>query len=539
MWVMKYNFNFSTSDFKRLIENKNFFVDKSLFIKELLEENAKVILIPRPRRFGKSLNFSMLKYFFDMKEDSFNLFKDLKISKEQECMEHMNKYPVVLISMKDAAFSNWPYVERGLRVLMSDVYKKYKTELFSNLDRDEKEYYEKVMSEKVNEVELSFSLSRLTRYLKDRYKKEVIVLIDEYDAIMTSLYGGEEFEKCMDFFKIFYGSTLKGNESLHRALMTGITRVAKEGIFSGLNNVMVCGVTDREFGSRFGFLEEEIKDVIIESNLNYKEVKNYYNGYNFGGNLVYNPWSVANCLKRGKYGSYWKNTSGNDLVKELVKKGGPEVKYSFERMLEGESVNLEVEDNVNLRELQVGDIYSLLLQSGYLTYEEGDGVRKYKLPNKEVRDFISSLEDKLNKEIKIPEGIEELLVERDWEKLEKALELGIIRTMSYFDLPKNEGTESSYHMMLSGLFSSFKLYRAKSNVESGLGRLDILLSRKDKREHIIIEIKAGNSYNKLEELLEKAKRQIKEKRYGDDLEGEVIKIGIGFIGKEVKLGVVD
>ena len=163
-------------------------------------------------------------------------------------------------------------------------------------------------------------------------------------------------------------------------------------------------------------------------------------------------------------------------------------------------------------------------------------MRKYKLPNKEVRDFISSLEDKLNKEIKIPEGIEELLVERDWEKLEKALELGIIRTMSYFDLPKNEGTEPSYHI---GLFSSFKLYRAKSNVESGLGRLDILLSRKDKREHIIIEIKAGNSYNKLEELLEKAKRQIKEKRYGDDLEGEVIKIGIGFIGKEVKLGVVD
>ena len=256
MWVMKYNFNFSTSDFKRLIENKNFFVDKSLFIKELLEENAKVILIPRPRRFGKSLNFSMLKYFFDMKEDSFSLFKNLKISKEQECMEHMNKYPVVLISMKDAAFSNWPYVERGLRVLMSDVYKKYKTELFSNLDRDEKEYYEKVMSEKVSEVELSFSLSRLTRYLKDRYKKEVIVLIDEYDAIMTSLYGGEEFEKCMDFFKIFYGSTLKGNESLHRALMTGIIRIS-----GGLepNNVKVYGVTHNKYGEYFEFTEEELK----------------------------------------------------------------------------------------------------------------------------------------------------------------------------------------------------------------------------------------------------------------------------------------
>ena len=536
---MKYNFNFSTYDFKKLIENNNSFVDKSLFIKEVINESSDVILIPRPRRFGKSLNFSMLKYFFDMKEDSFNLFKDLKISKEQECMEHMNKYPVVLISMKDAAFSNWPYVERGLRVLMSDVYKKYKTELFSNLDRDEKEYYEKVMSEKVSEVELSFSLSRLTRYLKDRYKKEVIVLIDEYDAIMTSLYGEEEFEKCMDFFKIFYGSTLKGNESLHRALMTGITRVAKEGIFSGLNNVMVCGVTDREFGSRFGFLEEEIKDVIIESNLNYKEVKNYYNGYNFGGNLVYNPWSVANCLKRGKYGSYWKNTSGNDLVKELVKKGGPEVKYSFEKMLEGESVNLEVEDNVNLRELEVGDIYSLLLQSGYLTYEEKDGVRKYKLPNKEVKDFFKELLSEIDKKI-YEENLEDYFERKEWVKFEKTLKESVEEALSYYDIPTDKGKrENFYHTLLLGMFLNFRNYKGISNRESGMGRPDIIMKRKDGKENIVIELKAGSRSGDVMYELEKAKDQIIMRKYGEDLKGNVIKIAIGFVGKEVKLEVVD
>ena len=536
---MKYNFNFGTSDFKKLIENKNFFVDKSLFIKEVINESSDVLLIPRPRRFGKSLNFSMLRYFFDIKEESRELFEGLKISEEKECLEHMNKYPVLSIDFKGIGSKNWEETKIEVIGRISDIYVEYREELWEVLEEKEKEVYEDIEKERGNNYHIKTSIEKIIKYIERRHKEKVVVLIDEYDAVITSMYGKEGFEECMEIFRGLYGNALKGNNAIHKALMTGIMRVAKEGIFSGLNNVIVYGVTDSEFGSRFGFLEEEIKDVIIESNLNYEEVKNYYNGYNFGGNLVYNPWSVANCLKRGKYGSYWKNTSGNDLVKELVKKGGPEVKYSFERMLEGESVNLEVEDNVNLRELQVGDIYSLLLQSGYLTYEEGDGVRKYKLPNKEVRDFISSLEDKLNKEIKIPEGIEELLVERDWEKLEKALELGIIRTMSYFDLPKNEGTESSYHMMLSGLFSSFKLYRAKSNVESGLGRLDILLSRKDKREHIIIEIKAGNSYNKLEELLEKAKRQIKEKRYGDDLEGEVIKIGIGFIGKEVKLGVVE
>ena len=535
---MKYKFDVSTSDFKELKESESFFVDKSLFIKEVIEENSKIVLIPRPRRFGKSLNFSMLKYFFDIKEESKGLFEGLKISKEQECLKHMNEYPVLDITLKDSSGASWKETQNVLKLKIGKIYERFKENVWECLSENQREFYAEIERRKADISYLQESLLSLIEYLNKRYNKKVVVLIDEYDAVITDMYGKEGFEECINFFKRFYGNALKGNKFIHKALMTGIMRVAKEGIFSGLNNVMVCGVTDREFGSRFGFLEEEIKDVIIESNLNYEEVKNYYNGYNFGGNLVYNPWSVANCLKRGKYGSYWKNTSGNDLVKELVKKGGPEVKYSFERMLEGESVNLEVEDNVNLRELQVGDIYSLLLQSGYLTYEEKDGVRKYKLPNKEVRDFISSLEDKLNKEIKIPEGIEELLVERDWEKLEKALELGIIRTMSYFDLPKNEGTESSYHMMLSGLFSSFKLYRSKSNLESGLGRVDILLSRKDKREHIIIEIKAGNSYNKLEELLEKAKRQIKEKRYGDDLEGEVIKIGIGFIGKEVKLKVV-
>ena len=237
--------------------------------------------------------------------------------------------------------------------------------------------------------------------------------------------------------------------------------------------------------------------------------------------------------------SYWKNTSGNDLVKELVKKGGPEVKYSFEKMLEGESVNLEVEDNVNLRELTEGDIYSLLLQSGYLTYEEEDGVRKYKLPNKEVKDFIFYLIQEINKELKLPEGLEKAVVRRDWEKLERLLHSSMSKMLSYFDVPKRRETESMYHMMLLGMFSSFKMYEVKSNVETGLGRVDILMRREDKKESIVIEIKAGDKFDKLEDLLEEARDQIKDRKYGEDLKGEVIKIGVGFIGKNMKLEVVE
>ena len=536
---MKYKFDLSTFDFKELKESESFFVDKSLFIKEVIEENSKIVLIPRPRRFGKSLNFSMLKYFFDIKEESRELFKGLKISKEKECMEHMNKYPVLSITFKDVFGDSWPEVEGEINLRISEIYSKYKKEVWEVLTEEEKKVYKQLESKTAERREVKNSIKKLTEILHRKYGKKVILLIDEYDAVMTSMYGKEGFDSCMGIFRGIYEKALKGNDAIHKALMTGITRVAKEGIFSGLNNIKVYGVTHNKYGEYFGFTEEEVKPIIKNSELNYEEAKEWYNGYNFGGHLLYNPWSVVNYVTDRKAESYWKNTSGNDLVKELVKKGGPEVKYSFERMLEGESVNLEVEDNVNLRELEVGDIYSLLLQSGYLTYEEKDGVRKYKLPNKEVRDFISYLIQEINKELKLPESIEKAFIRRDWEKLKRLLHSSMSKILSYFDVPKRRETESMYHMMLLGMFSSFKMYEVKSNVETGHGRVDILMRREDKKENIVIEIKAGDKFDKLEDLLEEAKDQIKDEKYGEDLKGEVIKIGIGFIGKTMKLEVVD
>jgi len=536
MGVMKYNFNFGTSNFKKLIENNNSFVDKSLFIKEVINESSDVILIPRPRRFGKSLNFSMLRYFFDIKEESRELFEGLKISKEQECLKHMNNYPVLDITLKDSSGDSWKETQDVLKLKIGEIYERFRESIWECLSENQREFYAEIEGRKADIPYLQESLLSLIEYLNKRYNKKVIVLIDEYDAVITDMYGKEGFEECINFFKRFYGNALKGNNAIHKALMTGIIRISGD---LEPNNVKVYGVTHNKYGEYFGFTEEELKPIIKNSELNYEEVKSYYKGYNFGRTLVYNPWSVVNCLKRGKYGSYWKNTSGNDLVKELVKKGGPEMKYSFERMLEGESVNLEVEDNVNLRELTEGDIYSLLLQSGYLTYEEKDGVRKYKLPNKEVKDFISYLIQEINKELKLPESIEKAFIRRDWEKLKRLLHSSMSKILSYFDVPKRRETESMYHMMLLGMFSSFKMYEVKSNVETGLGRVDILMRREDKKENIVIEIKAGDKFDKLEDLLEEAKDQIKDEKYGEDLKGEVIKIGIGFIGKTMKLEVVD
>ena len=261
---MKYNFNLGTSDLKDLMENNNFFVDKSLFIKEVINEISDVLLIPRPRRFGKSLNFSMLKYFFDIKEESRELFKGLKISKEQECLKHMNKYPVLDITLKDSSGDSWKETQDVLKLKIGKIYERFRESVWECLSENQREFYAEIEGRKADISYLQESLLSLIEYLNKRYNKKVIVLIDEYDAVITDMYGKEGFEECINFFKRFYGNALKGNNAIHKALMTGIMRVAKEGIFSGLNNVMVCGVTDREFGSRFGFIEEEIKDVIIK-----------------------------------------------------------------------------------------------------------------------------------------------------------------------------------------------------------------------------------------------------------------------------------
>ncbi len=534
---MKCKFAFGTSNFKEIIENNNFFVDKSLFIKKVIKD-TKVALITRPRRFGKSLNFSMLRYFFDINEDSSSLFKGLNISKEKDCLEHMNKYPVVELDFKAILGNNWHDIYNGIKRRIGTVYKKHQNSVWDILSTVEKKEYLQIIDGKEDFSGLSESILNLTRYLEAKYKEKVVVLIDEYDAVMAHMYNKPKFDNCMSIFRGIYENALKGNTSIHQALITGIMRFDKEGLFSGLNNVAVYGPTHERYGKYFGFTEEEIKPIIIDSGLEYEKAKEYYNGYNFGGSLVYNPWSVLNYIHDRKVDYFWRNTTCSTLIREIIKKGGPEVKYALERMLNGESVEIELEENVNLRELDEKDIYSLLFQSGYLTYEEINKVRRYKLPNKEVSNFISSLVKNMEQEMKISSTIERLFLTKDWKVLEEVLQSSVMEIMSYFDVPKKKETEAMYHMLLLGLLAKFHSYSIRSNIETGLGRADILMKRKDKKEYIVIELKAGNRFSKLHNVVKEALDQIIDKKYGQDLDGEIIKMGIGFVGKNLKLEVI-
>ena len=291
-------YNTGIEDYKELIESNHFFMDKTLLIKEFIEEPAKVIMLPRPRRFGKTLNTSMLSYFFYIKEDSEHLFKDKKIWECENSKKHLNKYPVISISFKDPITTNWEDAKKGIYAKIRDLYKEHKSYLFDSLEEDEKKLYKKIVDMEVDVEIIGNSILNLSRYLEKKHNQKVIVLIDEYDNVMHKMYGKEGFDDCMELFRGIYEAGLKTNFSLHKAFMTGIMRVAREGIFSGMNNAAVYGVQDREFSENFGFLEEEIEPIIEEEGLNLKEAKEWYNGYNFGENTVYNPWSMVWYLKK-------------------------------------------------------------------------------------------------------------------------------------------------------------------------------------------------------------------------------------------------
>ena len=533
---MKHKISLGKSNFKRMIESKSFFVDKSLFIKEVIEEGSEVVLITRPRRFGKSLNFSMLKYFFDIKEDSSELFKGLKISREEESLLHMNKYPVISITFKDISCISWQVAKEGLRLEISELFKSHKSEVWEILDEEEKEYYTEIIKLKAGEAATRFSLNRLIKFLEKRYGQKVIVLIDEYDAAMMNMYGKEEFEECVDFFRQFYGNALKGNDSLYKALMTGIVRVAEEGMLSGLNNVAVYTVLSERFSKHFGFLEEEIEDVLKEEGLSLEETKKYYNGYKFGNSVLYNPWSITNLLYQKNYGTYWINTGlgAKNLIMDSLPSHNDVVGKYLEKLIEGGSVISEIPEGISLQNVRRDEesFWSLMLYSGYLTKEEklDEIPSKYslKIPNEEVKSFYMWILKELSREVS-SKNIMELLIENKSNEFEEKLNEAILKGISYYD-----NSELFYHGLVYAMSKTLNDYKVLSNVESGNGRPDIMIEGKG--EGIIIEIKRAES--DLKKSSKEAIEQIKEKRYWERLGKEVKKVklvGLSFKSKEAKI----
>ena len=387
------------SDFKEIIEYDYYYFDKTKFIEKILEERSKAKLFTRPRRFGKTLNMSMLKYFFDVenKKENKKLFEELNISKS-EYFNKQGEFPVISISFKDYNEKKWESGFREVKGIIERLYTKYKY-LTEKMDEIEIEKFNSVRRT-LDLADWKNSLLNLSKYLYEYYGKKVIVLIDEYDQPIINSYINGYYNETIDFFKSFYGSVLKDNEYLEMSVITGILRVAKENIFSGLNNLEVHTILDSEFTEYFGIMENEVEDALKDFGLEYEleDVQKWYNGYLFGDTKVYNPWSIINFLKRRKLKSYWVNTSGNGLIKLYLQKLKDEIFDDFSKLLNKESVIKRINDNMTFGNLEANfekNVWNLFFHSGYLTLtEEYDVMKKsvsIKIPNKEILEMFSEM----------------------------------------------------------------------------------------------------------------------------------------------------
>ena len=533
------------SDFKKLIEGNYYYFDKTNFIDEIIKDGSEVKLFTRPRRFGKTLNMSMLKYFFDIKEAEENrkLFKNLYIEKTENFKEQ-GQYPVIFLSLKDLKARTWEEMERGIKNLLQEVFSEHKY-LIKELDEFDLSILKKIINKEVELEGLKSSLKFLTKILYEKYNKKVVVLIDEYDAPLVSAYHNKYYEKAKNFFKTFYSSVLKDNPYLQMGVMTGIIRVIKAGIFSDLNNLNTYTILSDFYPNCYGLTEEEVKKALIDYNLEYEmgDVKDWYDGYKFGKSEVYNPWSILNFLHAKELRAYWVDTSGNDLINDVLKIVRKDIVRDLKKLFDGKGLKQNLSGTSDLsRILSEEEIWELMLFSGYLTIQEKIDEDYYilRLPNREVRrlfkrTFIEKYFGRGSKLIDLMEA----LTENRIEDYEETLQDILLKSVSYNDTKK--GNEAFYHGFILGMSLYLEgEYIVKSNIESGLGRYDVSIEPKNKNKRgYILEFKATDNVDKLEEISKEALKQIEEAKYSSSLKQtdtkEILYLGIAFCGKQIKV----
>ena len=536
-------------DFKELIQDGYYYIDKTLLIDEMLMNKSKVILFTRPRRFGKTLNMSMLKYFFDVKnkEENKKLFENLKIV-NTEYMNEQGKYTVIFISLKDLKGDTWEETFDNLKSLISDLYSEFK-DMREKMDKRDKIKFDKIFYEE-EKGNYGTSLKLLSNYLYTYYGEKVIILIDEYDAPIINAFDKGYYNEAISFFQTFYSSALKTNNSLKYGILTGITKIIKEGIFSGLNNLKVDTILDTRYSEYFGLLENEVIKILDYFGMNYKieEVREWYNGYSFGDKKVYNPWSIVNYVDNGKIKAYWANISGNTLLENMLDHAGEGVYDDLKRFTDGETIEKYISDGTTIKSLLSNDneIWQLLLYSGYLTKDENqikeDDSNSYnlKIPNKEIRKYFGTmfLERFLGTEVKTNTLIK-ALENGNIKKFEETLGEIMINMLSYFDLDKE--MEKIYQVFMIGLVGFLMgKYEIISNDESGYGRYDLaMIPIKSNEKAYLMEFKISKTKKEMEDKAQKALKQIDEKKYDTKLKARgiknILKIGIAFHGKEVKI----
>ena len=531
-------------DFKKIIEENYYYVDKTKFIEDILNDGAQVKLFTRPRRFGKTLNMSTLKYFFDVRnaEKNRELFKNLYIENSPVFSEQ-GKYPVIFISMKGIADNNFQESLKKIREKISALFDEHK-DILNILDEFDSQKFRDYINGNIDKAKLENSLVFLTKILTNYYNQPVILLIDEYDSIIINAYENGYYREMINFLKGFYGDVLKTNNYLKMGILTGIIRIAQAGIFSDLNNLKVNTILDKAYEESFGLTEKEVETLLKEYGIEYKieDVKLWYDGYKFGNAEVYNPWSIINYLDRKELAGYWIDTSGNYLIKDILKRADEETFEKLNALLRGEDIEEEIAGMSTLQEiLEADDLWELLLFSGYLTIKEKTDKNTYfiKIPNYEVKEFFgkSFIEISFGTNLTFKKLIKNLL-ENKIPLFEKNLQDVLLKYMSFYDM---DSIEKVYHSFVLGLMIHLEgKYNITSNGEGGFGRYDILIEplNKDMRG-FILEFKVAESEKLLEEKAKEGLKQIEDKKYYLALEKRGIKditlLGMAFYKKFVKI----
>lgn len=529
------------SDFKEIVENNYYYIDKTKLIEDILHYRAKVNLFTRPRRFGKTLNMSMIKYFFDIenKEENRKLFEGLSVS-ESEHMQEQGQYPVIYISFRNMEEVSWENCLSQIRDLIRNIYIEFKY-IRKKLDEFDLMDFNNICFNNENS-NWKGSLKALTKYLYEYYGKKAVVLIDEYDTPIIQAYQEGYYKQAICFFKKFYGDAMKDNEYLQFGIMTGILRIAKEGIFSGLNNLKVNNIFSEKYSEYYGLTENEVVEAVKYYGLEYEmeDVREWYDGYQFGETEIYNPWSIINFLDEKKLRPYWIGVSGNKTIYDLLGKANKKVIEDLEKLFVGKTVYKAINEYMEYV-FNASDIWELFLYSGYLTT---DGEKKgelypLRLPNKEIQTFFRKIFiDRFVGNYTQFSNIVENLKNGKIEEFAKGLQDEILSSLSYFDTEKDE---KYYKIFLIGIFIILANdYIRLSEKESGYGRADLVLEPKNKTNPAyIFEFKAVNNEDELENYAKTGFEQIKEKEYDVELRNrgidKIVCVGLAFYRKKLKM----
>lgn len=546
-------------DFKEIIETDYYYVDKTMFIKDIIDNRSKVMLYTRPRRFGKTLNMSMLRYYFEKtNEDNSYLFEKLNISKQGEKYKgYQEQYPVISLSLKSMKNTDFDSVFSVFKRLVSKEFDRHSYLLDSEkLSNKDKEEFRQIQNREASKDIYENSLKFLSECLYLYHTKKVILLIDEYDVPLESAYFNGYYDKMVNLIRSVFESVLKTNNSLEFGVLTGCLRISKESIFTGLNNLDVYSVINNNCSSYFGFTEQEVIDITKYFGIsqNTDSLKEWYDGYRFGENEIYNPWSILKYVKAVLNNdempllSYWSNTSSNNIIHKLITEGSDTNKAIVENLINGNMISKPLYEDITYKNIDVNSdfIWSFLMHTGYLkalkTYLIGNTLyADMVIPNREIVSIYENTIMEWFEEKLVANSREDLfraVINGDTEQFEEILLDWLENTISYYDTKENY-----YHGFLSGLLSGFKGYHTKSNREHGLGRTDItLLEQRRHKLAVIIEIKVADEFSMLEQKCDEALQQIENKQYDMPLKKDcyqkIIKYGIAFNKKSCMIKMV-